>query len=253
MIDALGNPQSALLLGGTSDIGVATLRALVRRRLRTIVLAGRDAARLEVVAGELRALGAETVEVEHFDALAVEGHEALVDRAFGRHGDLDLVLVAFGVLGDQEAAEKANEEAARIAATNYVGGVTACLPAARRLREQGHGTLVVVSSVAGERARRANFVYGSSKAGLDAFAQGLGDALHGSGARVMIVRPGFVRSSMTAGMDEAPFATTPEAVADAIVAGLAKGTPVVHVPGVLRWVFTVLRHLPRAVFRRIPA
>lgn len=252
MEDALGNPQSALVLGGGSDIAMATLRQLVGRRLRTVVLAGRSTEALEAgPAAELRGRGA-TVEVEPFDALDPPSHEALVDRVFARHHHLDLVLVAFGVLGDQERAEEDNAEALRIAATNYVGVVTTCLPAARHLRAQGHGTLVVLSSVAGERARRANFVYGSSKAGADAFAQGLGDALHGSGARVMVVRPGFVRSSMTEGMEEAPMATTPEAVGEAIVRGLAKGSEVVHVPPALRVVFSGLRHLPRPVFRRMP-
>jgi decaprenylphospho-beta-D-erythro-pentofuranosid-2-ulose 2-reductase len=251
--DALGNPQSALVLGGGSDIALATLRLLVDRRLRTVVLAGRSTDELERgPADELRSRGATTVEVEPFDALDTDSHEALVERVFDRHQHVDLVLAAFGVLGDQQRAEEDNEEALRIAATNYVGVVTACLPAARRLRAQGHGTLVVLSSVAGERARRANFVYGSSKAGADAFAQGLGDALHGSGARVMIVRPGFVRTSMTEGMEEAPMATTPEAVGEAIVRGLGKGSEVVHVPPVLRVVFSGLRHLPRPVFRRMP-
>lgn len=252
MQDALGNPQSAFVLGGGSDIALATLRALVARRLRTIVLAGRDPSALEKAADELRGLGATTVEVEPFDALDVDSHEALVERVFDRHPHLDVVLLAFGVLGDQDEAERSSAEAARIVTTNYVGAVTTGLAVARRLRAAGSGVLVVLSSVAGERARRANFVYGSSKAGLDAFAQGLGDALHGSGARVMIVRPGFVRSSMTEGMDAAPFATTPEAVADAIAAGLASGAEVVHVPPLLRWVFSALRHVPRPVFRRLP-
>jgi decaprenylphospho-beta-D-erythro-pentofuranosid-2-ulose 2-reductase len=252
VIDALGNPQSVLLLGGTSDIGVATLEAMLRRRLRTVILAGRDLEALGRTADRLRDLGATTVEVEHFDALDTAGHADLVDKIFERHDNIDVVLVAFGVLGDQEVAEESNEEAARIVATNYLGAVTTCLPAARRMREQGNGTIVVLSSVAGERARRSNFVYGSSKAGVDAFAQGLGDALHGSGARVLIVRPGFVRSSMTRGLDDAPMATTPAAVAEAIVAGIASGAEVVHVPGKLRWVFAVLRHLPRPVFRRLP-
>jgi decaprenylphospho-beta-D-erythro-pentofuranosid-2-ulose 2-reductase len=251
--DALGNPQSALVLGGGSDIALATLRLLVDRRLRTVVLAGRSTDALESgPAEELRSRGATTVEVEPFDALDTGSHEALVDRVFDRHGHVDLVLAAFGVLGDQSRAEEDNDEALRIAATNYVGVVTTCLPVARRLRAQGHGTLVVLSSVAGERARRANFVYGSSKAGADAFAQGLGDALHGSGARVMVVRPGFVRSSMTEGMEEAPMATSPEAVGQAIVRGLEKGSEVVHVPPLLRVVFSGLRHLPRPVFRRMP-
>ena len=253
MEDALGNPQSALVLGGGSDIALATLRLLVDRRLRTVVLAGRSPETLERgPAEELRSRGATTVEVEPFDALDTGSHEALIERVFDRHGHVDLVLSAFGVLGDQSQAEEDNEEALRIAATNYVGVVTTGLPAARRLRAQGHGTLVVLSSVAGERARRANFVYGSSKAGADAFAQGLGDALHGSGARVMVVRPGFVRSSMTEGMDEAPMATTPEAVGESIIRALEKGSEVVHVPPLLRVVFSGLRHLPRPVFRRMP-
>ncbi len=121
-----------------------------------------------------------------------------------------------------------------------------------RLRHQGHGRLVVLSSVAGERARRANFIYGSSKSGLDAFAQGLGDSLVGTGVDVTIVRPGFVVGRMTEGMTPAPFSTTPEAVAEAVVEGIGSGAAVVYAPPVLRWVFAVMRHLPRPVWRRMP-
>jgi decaprenylphospho-beta-D-erythro-pentofuranosid-2-ulose 2-reductase len=124
---------------------------------------------------------------------------------------------------------------------------------ARQFRRQGHGTLLVLSSVAGERARRANFVYGSSKAGLDSFSQGLGDALVGSGARVVVVRPGFVHTKMTAGMKAAPLSTTPEAVADAVVRGLEKGDEIIWAPAPLRFVMSAMRHLPRPVFRKIKA
>ena len=110
----------------------------------------------------------------------------------------------------------------------------------------------MLSSVAGERVRRANFVYGSSKAGLDAFAQGLGDSLAGSGASVLVVRPGFVASSMTAGLDPAPMSTTPDAVAAAVVKGLRAGRRTIWVPGALRFVFAVFRHLPGPVWRRMP-
>jgi decaprenylphospho-beta-D-erythro-pentofuranosid-2-ulose 2-reductase len=120
------------------------------------------------------------------------------------------------------------------------------------MRRQGHGTLVVLSSVAAERTRRANFVYGSTKAGLDGFAQGLGDALAGSGAHVLVVRPGFVPTRMTAGRPPAPLATTPEAVAAATVAGIAAGKDVVWVPPVLRYVFALFRHLPRRLWRKLP-
>jgi decaprenylphospho-beta-D-erythro-pentofuranosid-2-ulose 2-reductase len=125
------------------------------------------------------------------------------------------------------------------------------LVCANALKKQGHGSLVVLSSVAGERARKANFIYGSTKAGLDAFAQGLGDSLHGSGVHVMVVRPGFVETKMTAGMEKAPLSTTPDAVADAIVSGLRRGAEIVWVPAALRYVLSGLRHLPRPVFRKV--
>jgi len=140
-----------------------------------------------------------------------------------------------------------------VATTNYVGAVAAGLASARRLREQGHGALVALSSVAGVRVRRANFIYGSSKAGMDGFFQGLADSLAGTGVRVLIVRPGFVRTRMTAGMEAAPMATTAEAVAAATVKGLQVGRSVVWVPAQLRWVFAAFRLLPQAVWRRIPA
>ncbi|MGH9060283.1 MAG: SDR family NAD(P)-dependent oxidoreductase, partial [Acidimicrobiales bacterium] len=143
--------------------------------------------------------------------------------------------------------------AVRLARTNYVDAVSAGLAVARLLRRQGHGTLVVLSSVAGERVRKANFIYGSTKAGLDGFAQGLGDALHGSGASVLIVRPGFVKGRMTAHMDPAPMPTTVDQVAEATVKALAAGRQVVWVPGMLRLAFVVFRHLPRALWRKLPA
>jgi decaprenylphospho-beta-D-erythro-pentofuranosid-2-ulose 2-reductase len=187
-----------------------------------------------------------------FDATETNRHQAFADEVFDRFGDIDLVIVAAGVLGDQSVDELDPPAAAAVITTNFSGLASAMLAVTARLRHQGHGRLVVLSSVAGERARRANFIYGSSKSGLDAFAQGLGDALVGTGVGVTIVRPGFVAGRMTEGMDPAPFATTPEAVADAVVKGVASGASVVYVPPVLRWVFAVMRHLPRAVWRRMP-
>ncbi|HEX2563084.1 MAG TPA: SDR family NAD(P)-dependent oxidoreductase, partial [Acidimicrobiales bacterium] len=167
--------------------------------------------------------------------------------------DIDCVVLASGVLGEQSHLEDDPAAAAELAVTNYAGPVSALLHVARRLEEQGHGTVVVLSSVAAERARRSNFVYGSSKAGLDAFAQGLADSLVAAGVRVVVVRPGFVRSSMTEGRDAAPLATTPAAVAEAVAAALASGRETVWVPGALRYVMGALRHLPRPVWRRVSA
>ena len=249
MKDAFGLPQSLLVLGGTSEIALATARRLVVRRARTVWLAGRPSPALENAAAELRALGAD-VHTAAFDALDPESHEAALDKIFAE-GDIDMVLLAFGILGDQAHDERDPVAAVQVAQTNYTGAVSAGLVSARALQAQGHGSLVVLSSVAGERARRANFIYGSSKAGLDAFAQGLGDALHGTGVHVMVVRPGFVRSRMTAGLEEAPLATTPEEVATAIELGLRRRSETVWVPGALRVVMSALRHLPRGVFRRL--
>ncbi|MET8469886.1 decaprenylphospho-beta-D-erythro-pentofuranosid-2-ulose 2-reductase [Streptomyces sp. NPDC006422] len=250
MKDAFGTPQSLLVLGGTSGIALATARRLVARRTRTVWLAGRPSPALEAAAAQLRALGADTRTVV-FDALDSAAHEETLGKLFAE-GDIDMVLLAFGIPGDQARDEDDPMSAVRVAQTNYTGAVSAGLVCARALQAQGHGSLVVLSSVAGERARRADFIYGSSKAGLDAFTQGLGDALHGTGVHVMIVRPGLVRSRAKDDRAETPMATTPEAVAQAIETGLRRRSEVVWVPGTLRVVMSALRHVPRPVFRRLP-
>ncbi|MFF3321473.1 decaprenylphospho-beta-D-erythro-pentofuranosid-2-ulose 2-reductase [Streptomyces sp. NPDC002889] len=243
-------PQSLLVLGGTSEIGLAVARRLITRRTRTVWLAGRPSPGLEAAAAHLRTLGAE-VRIAEFDALDCDTHEETLGKIFAE-GGIDMVLLAFGVPGDQARDEADPPAAVRVAQTNYTGAVSAGLVCAGALEHQGYGSLVVLSSVAGERARRADFIYGSSKAGLDAFAQGLGDALEGTGVRVMVVRPGSVRTAKTAGTAQAPLSTTPEQVALAVELGLRRGSETVWVPGVLRVVMSALRHLPRALFRRLP-
>jgi decaprenylphospho-beta-D-erythro-pentofuranosid-2-ulose 2-reductase len=250
MKDAFGSPQSLLVLGGTSEIGLATARRLIARRTRTVWLAGRPSPGLDDAAAELRRLGAD-VRTVAFDALDCAAHEDVLGKIFAE-GDIDMVVLAFGVLGDQANDEADPPAAVRVAQTNYTGAVSAGLVCAGALQNQGHGSLVVLSSVAGERARRANFIYGSSKAGLDAFAQGLGDALYGTGVHVMVVRPGFVVTKMTAGLAQAPLATTPDAVAAAVELGLRRRSEMVWVPAALRVVMSALRHVPRPLFRRLP-
>ncbi len=251
MKDALGAPQSILVLGGTSDIAVATVKQLVARRARRVVLAGRDLDALKVRAAEIEAAGNATVEVTAFDALAFDAHAAFVDEIFSAHDSFDLVLCAFGVLGDQAQDEQDGVATARVIETNFTGSASVLLPVASRMRAQGHGSIVVLSTVAGERARAANFIYGASKAGLDAFCQGLGDSLQGSGVSLMIVRPGFVTTKMTAGMGKKPMAVSAEHVASDIVRGLSRNAEIVWSPAKLRLIFIVMRHLPRQIFRRI--
>ncbi|HWM20866.1 MAG TPA: decaprenylphospho-beta-D-erythro-pentofuranosid-2-ulose 2-reductase [Ilumatobacteraceae bacterium] len=251
MRNALDEPQTIVVLGGTSDIGLAIAAALSGPATRHVVLACRDVDTGTAAAAALD-IGPAEASVVAFEATDTASHAGLVDDLAERFGDLDVVVLAFGVLGSQATFEADPAAAAAAVTANYSGAVSVGLAVANRLRTQGHGRLVVLSSVAGERVRKANFVYGSSKAGLDAFAQGLGDSLAGSGASVLVVRPGWVASSMTAGLDPAPMATTPEAVAAAVVKALRAGRRTIWVPGTLRLVFAVFRHLPGPVWRRMP-
>ncbi len=251
MSDALDRPATILVLGGTSDIALATVRAMRSPALSRLVLAARPSPARDETVTLLESEGFSGVEALDFDAADTSSHEELLDAAFDST-DLDVVIVAFGVLGDQQDFEDNPDHAVEAAQVNYVGGVSVCLRVAQRMRAQGHGSIVVLSSVAGERARRSNFVYGSTKAGLDALASGLADASQGTGVHVLVVRPGFVHTSMTAHLEAAPLSATPEQVADAVVSGLRRGSTVVYVPAALRVVMSGLRHLPRAVFRRLP-
>jgi decaprenylphospho-beta-D-erythro-pentofuranosid-2-ulose 2-reductase len=251
--DALGSVQTVLVLGGASEIGTAIAGRLGETGRATVLLAGRDDASLRESAARVARAGARRVETMYFDALDTSSHDDVVSRAVEvAGGDLDVVVLAFGLLGEQGTDQAGGDGAVRVATTNYVGAVSAGLAVARRMRSQGHGTLVALSSVAGRRVRKANFIYGSSKAGMDGFFQGLSDDLVGTGAGVLIVRPGFVRSKMTAGLPDAPFPTTPEAVADATVRALASGRRTVWIPAQLQPAFALLQLLPSSIWRRIP-
>jgi decaprenylphospho-beta-D-erythro-pentofuranosid-2-ulose 2-reductase len=245
-------PTRVLLLGGSSEIGLAIVRRLAAEQAVSAVLLGRDQQRLAAAAEALRADGIHPVMTLTADADDLDGHEHAVSVAFGEPAGVDIVIAAMGKLGGQQGIDTDRDEALEILRVNFVGLGSLMLAALRRLRDQGRGTLVVLSSVAAERPRASNALYGAAKAGLDALAQGLADGIAASGARVLVVRPGFVTTKMTAGLEPAPLSTTAEAVAEATVAGLASGAHTIWVPGKLRWVFAVLRHLPRAVFRRLP-
>ncbi len=247
-MDAVGRFRKVLVLGGGSEIARATVRELLRDGPLTVVLAARRPAELEVA--DLEAAGAQVERVE-FDARAAGRHAEALGVVFEGGEDVDLVLVAFGVLGDQGEAERDVAAAVEIADTNFTGAVSALTVAANRLRAQGHGTIVVLSSAAAQRPRRSNYVYGASKAGLDAFARGLQLTAAESGIRVLVVRPGFVRTAMTAGLRPPPFSVGPERVAAEIVAALRRGDEIVWVPPLLRAVMWVLLLLPNRLLQRL--
>ena len=241
-----GSPPRLLLLGGTSEIGLAILASLGLPAGAEVILAGRDEQRLAAAGKELPA----QVKTMAYDAMDTGGHQAFADAVFA-DGPLDLVISAAGVLIPQDEVERDVTRAADMVETNFTGHVTTLLAIASRMRTQGRGTIVVLSSVAAVRPRKANFVYGSAKAGLDAFARGLADSLHGTGVRVVLVRPGFVTGRMTAGMSPAPLATSPEQVGAATAAALRGGKAAVWIPAPLGGLALALSLVPRPAWRRI--
>lgn len=239
-----------VIFGGRSEIGLEVATRLARGA--TVVLAARGADRLDAQVAAVRAAGAAAVHPVEFDADDLASHAALVDAIVAEHGPIATAVLAFGILGDQARAERDPAHAVAVVHTDYVAQVSLLTVLATTMRAAGRGALVVFSSVAGARVRRANYVYGSAKAGLDGFAGGLADALHGSGVHLLLVRPGFVIGRMTEGMDPAPLSSTPAQVADATVRALAKGRRTVWVPATLAGLVFVMRLLPQAVWRRMP-
>lgn len=252
MNDAFGHPQSVVVLGGTSDIARELVALLMEDRGRSLVLAGRDRMALKRVAKDLQHRVAHVGTVT-FDASTLEDVDKTVLRCFEAADEaVDVVIMAVGELGRQEVDELDPDRIARMMTVNLTWPTAALSVAAAQLQQQGHGRIIVLSSVAGIRVRRSNFAYGSAKAGLDGFAVGLSEALQGTGVSVHIVRPGFVRTKMTAGRSPAPFAVEAPRVASDIVRGLARGQTVIWSPGLLRWVFSALRLLPGGLWRRLP-
>ena len=241
-----GGLSRVLLLGGTSEIGLAILSALNLAPGTEVILAGRDAQRLEAAGKTLN----RPVTVVRYDAMDTDGHQAFADQICAA-GVPDLVIAATGVLISEEDAESDVRRAAAMIETNFTGHVTVLLAFGKRMRRRGSGTIVVLSSVAAIRPRKFNAVYGAAKAGLDAFARGFADELHGTGVRVLLVRPGFVIGRMTEGMTAAPLATTPEAVGAAVASALRGKRSTVWVPASLAGLATALRLVPRPIWRKI--
>ncbi|MBL1073376.1 decaprenylphospho-beta-D-erythro-pentofuranosid-2-ulose 2-reductase [Nocardia sp. 2] len=252
MINAVGNPQSILLLGGTSEIGLAIVAEYLKKGPARVVLAALpgDPLRDEAVA-TAKAAGATEVEVVDFDALDTDSHPKVVDQAWSR-GDVDIAIVAFGIDGDGEIFWQDQRKAVMMAQINYTAAVSVGVLLGEKMKSQGYGRILAMSSVAGERVRRFNFVYGSTKAGLDGFYLGLGEALAPYGARVTVIRPGMVRTKLSAHAKENGLTINKEDVATLAVSASEKGKEIVWAPGQIRVVMAILRHIPRVIFRRLP-
>ncbi|EME23383.1 decaprenylphospho-beta-D-erythro-pentofuranosid-2-ulose 2-reductase [Rhodococcus triatomae] len=252
MINAVGNPQTLLLLGGTSEIGLAICAEYLRKAPMRVILAALpgDPLREDAVA-QMKAAGATDVDLIDFDALDTESHPKVIDEAFAK-SDVDVAIVAFALDGDSEELWQNQRKAVLVANVNYTASVSVGVLLGEKMKAQGFGRIIAMSSVAGERVKRANFVYGSTKAGLDGFYLGLGEALAPFGPRVTVVRPGMVRTQFSAHVKEAPLTVNKDIVATLAVAASDKGKEIVWTPGPWRFVMIVLRHVPRAIFRKLP-
>jgi short-subunit dehydrogenase len=239
-----------VIFGGRSEIGIEVAKQLAPGAV--VMLAARRPDCLDEQVAAVRTAGATAVHVREFDADDLASHPPLVDSIMAEHGPIGTAVLAFGILGDQARAEKDATHAAAVLHTDFVAQAGLLTVLANTMRAVGSGRIVVFSSVAGVRVRRANYVYGSAKAGLDGFCSGLADALHGSGVHLLLVRPGFVIGRMTDGMSPAPFSSTPPKVAAATVRALTKRRRTVWVPWMLRPMFVGMRLLPRFVWRRMP-
>ncbi|QPK83340.1 decaprenylphospho-beta-D-erythro-pentofuranosid-2-ulose 2-reductase [Corynebacterium qintianiae] len=252
MLNAVGQAQHILLVGGTSEIGLAIVSELVSRGgSPTVTLAARqDSPRIDAAVAEVQSAGAGQVRLVDFDALDLESHPAVIDAAF-KDGDVDVAVVAFGTLGDQEELWQDHAAAVTSAQINYTAFVSVGVLLGQHLKAQGHGTIIAMSSVAGQKVRRSNFVYGASKAGMDNFYLQLGEALRNDGVRVTVVRPGQVRTKMTEGLDEAPLTVNKEDVAEAAVDAALGGKPSVFVHKAFGPISFVLQHIPAPIMRRL--
>lgn len=238
MRDSLGRIQHVAVFGGTSEIAHAIVEA-TQPALVTAV--GRDADAMEA------AYAAYQTRVVRMDADDLETHQTAVDEVF-EAGDIDVVVVAFGRLERDTSVESS----IRMAGVNYAGSISVLLRSAERIRQQGHGTLVVLSSIAIVRPRPSNWRYGATKAGLDFAARGLEAELAGSGATVLVVRPGFVRTRMSRGLPEPPLTVNPDVVGTEVAAAIATGSSgVLWVPRSLAVLSVILRLLPQRLLAKI--
>ena len=243
-------PQRILVLGATSGMAEACCR-LWAERGDSLFLVGRSASKLAAMAADLRIRGAGYVDTAVTDLDDTAHHPELLAGAINSLGGLDVAFVAVGVLGQQADAERAFPPAHQILHTNYVAPASLLTWLANYCAQRHAGTLAVLSSVAGERGRKSNYVYGSSKAGLTAFVDGLRNRIDREGVRVMTIKPGPVRTAMTEGMKNPPRLAEVGDVAATLVKAIDRGDDVVYVPGIWRFIMAAIRAIPERMFKKM--
>ncbi len=246
-------PRRILVLGATSGIAETCCRIWAERG-DSLFLVARNADKLAAVAADLRTRGARYVDTAVANLDDTAAHPDLLARAINSLAGLDVAFLALGILGDQPEAERSFAHAHEILHTNYTAPVSLLTWLANYCAQRHGGTLAVLSSVAGDRGRKSNYVYGSSKAGLTAFLGGLRNRIDREGVRVLTIKPGPVKTAMTEGMKGSQKFADVEAVAATIVkaidAALGKGPDVLYVPGIWRIIMAVIRAIPEAIFKK---
>lgn len=252
MENAFGQPQTLIVLGGTSDIARGLTKKLCAARAHTVVLAGRSQSLLDEASAEATTYGASNVDTVVFNATDVKDAARVVSECFDKVDDaVDLVVIAVGLMGDQFEKEDDAALAGEVATVNFAWPVAALAEIRRRLVAQGSGRILVISSVASVRIRRNLYLYGGAKAGLDRLCQGMADSLEGTGVRLQLLRPGVVRTRMAEGLPNVPFTTDVDACVKNTLKGLANGDPVIWSPPILRYVFVMLRLMPQPLWRKV--
>ena len=243
--------KKILVMGAGSAIAEATARVFAQRG-DALFLVGRKADVLESMCADLRVRGAKGVGMHVMDANQFEDHEAMINLAESSLGGLDVVLVAHGTLGDQKACEASAALTLQELSTNGVSVVMLLTRIANRFEQRRAGTIVVISSVAGDRGRQSNYVYGSAKALVTAFTSGLRQRLYPLGVSVITIKPGFVDTPMTAAFPKGPLWAKPQQIAAGIVSAVDRGSAgVLYLPSFWRLIMLIIRCIPESVFRRL--
>jgi decaprenylphospho-beta-D-erythro-pentofuranosid-2-ulose 2-reductase len=239
-----------LFIGATSAIAEATAREFAKRG-DALFLVGRSPARLQAIAEDLKIRGANSASVYTLDLRDVTAFAGMLDQATAAMGGLDGALIAHGTLSDQKACELSVEALIEELQVNAISVMALCTHLANRFAAQKRGVIAVISSVAGDRGRQSNYVYGSAKAAVTAFTSGLRQRLHGQGVSVVTIKPGFVDTPMTAAFKKGLLWAAPASVAKEITAAMIKGTPMIYTPGFWRPLMWVIRSIPEFAFRRL--
>ena len=240
--------QTVLILGAHSDIARAIARQYARQGYR-LQLAARNPKRLEGDITDLKIRYDAEAQAYEFDALAYHDHNTFYEQL---HPKPEIAICVFGYLGKQEDAEQNWEEAGKMLETNFLGAASILHHVAADMEQKKEGTIVGISSVAGDRGRASNYYYGSAKAGFSAYLSGLRNRLSSSGVHVLTVKPGYVRTAMTEGMSlPGPLTANPDQVAREIVAAVRKKKNVLYTKGIWRWIMLLIRHIPEFIFKKM--